>query len=60
MFKLAYIFYSQNLHEEATSVCELFCEKLQTADAYACPEIPPERVSAHLMLLAQTELNQRV
>ncbi|XP_075301770.1 separin isoform X2 [Opisthocomus hoazin] len=43
-FKLAYIFYSQNLHEEASSVCQLFCKRLQTADAYACPEIPPERL----------------
>ncbi|NXS41301.1 ESPL1 protein, partial [Balaeniceps rex] len=43
-FKLAYIFYNQNLHEEASSVCELFCQRLQAADAYACPEIPPERL----------------
>ncbi|GAB0201442.1 separin [Grus japonensis] len=43
-FKLAYIFYSQNLHEEASSVCKLLCKRLQTADAYACPEIPPERL----------------
>ncbi|XP_009878391.1 PREDICTED: separin, partial [Charadrius vociferus] len=43
-FKLAYIFYNQNLHEEASSVCELFCERLQAVDAYACPEIPPERL----------------
>ncbi|XP_052666207.1 separin [Harpia harpyja] len=43
-FKLAYIFYNQNLHEEASSVCELLCKRLQTADAYACPEIPPERL----------------
>lgn len=62
-FKLAYIFYNQNLHEEASSVCELLCKWLQTADAYACPEIPPERVSACLMLLAKlnrTELNHLV
>ncbi|NXW10706.1 ESPL1 protein, partial [Fregetta grallaria] len=43
-FKLAYIFYNQNLHEEASSVCELFCKWAQTADAYASPEIPPERL----------------
>ncbi|XP_059688724.1 separin [Gavia stellata] len=43
-FKLAYIFYNQNLHKEASSVCELLCKRLQTADAYACPEIPPERL----------------
>uniref|UniRef100_A0A8B9NR50 separase n=1 Tax=Accipiter nisus TaxID=211598 RepID=A0A8B9NR50_9AVES len=43
-FKLAYIFYNQNLHEEASSVCELLCKWLQTADAYACPDIPPERL----------------
>ncbi|NXN65624.1 ESPL1 protein, partial [Himantopus himantopus] len=43
-FKLAYIFYNQNLHKEASSICELFCERLQTADAYACPEIAPERL----------------
>lgn len=52
-FKLAYIFYNQNLHEEAGSVCELFCERLRAADAYACPEIPPERVSASLILSAR-------
>ena len=27
-FKLAYIFYNQNLHEEAGSVHELFCKRL--------------------------------
>ncbi|NXL68697.1 ESPL1 protein, partial [Chordeiles acutipennis] len=43
-FKLAYIFYNQNLHEEASSICELLCKRLQAADAYACPEIPPERL----------------
>ncbi|XP_074427924.1 separin isoform X2 [Larus michahellis] len=43
-FKLGYIFYNQNLHEEASAVCELFCARLQAADAYACPEIPPERL----------------
>ncbi|XP_009459398.1 PREDICTED: separin [Nipponia nippon] len=43
-FKLAYIFYSQNLHEEASSICELFCKSPQTADAYAYPKIPPERL----------------
>ncbi|XP_064330418.1 separin isoform X1 [Phalacrocorax carbo] len=43
-FKLAYIFYNQNLHEEASSVSELFCKGLEMADAYACPEIPPERL----------------
>ena len=51
-FKLAYIFYNQNLHQEASSVCELFCQSLQAADAYACPEILPERVSVCLGLLA--------
>lgn len=56
-FKLGYIFYNQNLHEEASAVCELFCARLQAADAYACPEIPPERVSAPLTLLAETGLN---
>ncbi|NWS41443.1 ESPL1 protein, partial [Probosciger aterrimus] len=43
-FKLAYIFYNQNLHEEASSICEPLCKELQTLDAYACPEIPPERL----------------
>ncbi|KAK4807355.1 hypothetical protein QYF61_014886 [Mycteria americana] len=43
-FKLAYIFYNQNLYEEASFICELFCKKPQAADAYACPEIPPERL----------------
>ncbi|KAM6039050.1 separin isoform 2-T2 [Chlamydotis macqueenii] len=43
-FKLAYIFYNQNLHKEASSICEPLCKRLQTADAYACPEIPPEKL----------------
>ncbi|NXI97608.1 ESPL1 protein, partial [Psophia crepitans] len=43
-FKLAYIFYNQNLYEEAGFICELFCKRLQRADAYMCPEIPPERL----------------
>ncbi|XP_067170221.1 separin [Apteryx mantelli] len=43
-FKLAYIFYSQNLHEEATSLSELFCRRLEMADNYKYPEIPPERL----------------
>ncbi|NXT95404.1 ESPL1 protein, partial [Anhinga rufa] len=44
VFKLAYVFYNQNLHEEASSVSELLCKGLEMADAYACPEIPPERL----------------
>ncbi|NWH62503.1 ESPL1 protein, partial [Geococcyx californianus] len=43
-FKLAYIFYNQNLYEEASSICELFCKRLEAEDAYACPEIPAERL----------------
>ncbi|XP_021238121.1 separin isoform X2 [Numida meleagris] len=43
-FKLAYIFYNQNLHEEACSISELFCRKLKTIDAFRFPEIPPERL----------------
>ncbi|NXI66316.1 ESPL1 protein, partial [Anseranas semipalmata] len=43
-FKLAYIFYNQNLHEEAASISELFCKKLETTDAFKYPEIPPERL----------------
>lgn len=45
-FKLAYIFYSQNLHKEASSVSELFCQRLKQIDAFRFPEIPPEKVSA--------------
>ncbi|NWW92328.1 ESPL1 protein, partial [Rhynochetos jubatus] len=43
-FKLAYLFYNQNLHEEASSVCEPLYNRLQAADAYTYPEIPPERL----------------
>ncbi|NXC43724.1 ESPL1 protein, partial [Penelope pileata] len=43
-FKLAYIFYNQNLHEEASSISELFCKRLETMDAFRFPEIPPERL----------------
>ncbi|NWV01560.1 ESPL1 protein, partial [Upupa epops] len=44
VFQLAYMFYSQKCHAEASSICELFCQRLQAADAFACPEIPPERL----------------
>lgn len=47
-FKLAYIFYNQNLHEEASSVSELFCQTLETTDAYKYSEVPHERVSGVL------------
>ncbi|CAM9940364.1 unnamed protein product [Bubo scandiacus] len=40
-FKLAYIFYNQNLHQEASSVCELFCQSLQAADASRVSRDPP-------------------
>ncbi|KAM9177083.1 separin [Mergus octosetaceus] len=43
-FKLAYIFYNQNLHEEASSISELFCRMLETTDSYKYPEIPHERL----------------
>uniref|UniRef100_A0A8B9CUE0 separase n=1 Tax=Anser brachyrhynchus TaxID=132585 RepID=A0A8B9CUE0_9AVES len=43
-FKLAYIFYNQNLHEEASSVSELFCQTLETTDAYKYSEVPHERL----------------
>ncbi|KAK1211585.1 ESPL1 protein, partial [Pygoscelis papua] len=57
-FKLAYLFYNQNLHEEASSVCELFCKRLETADAYACPEIPPERL--HKCFRLQVESHRKL
>ncbi|NXG58241.1 ESPL1 protein, partial [Hemiprocne comata] len=41
-YRLACIFYNQNLHEEAISICELFCTTLQAADGSMCPETPPE------------------
>ncbi|KAM9368190.1 LOW QUALITY PROTEIN: separin [Phaethornis superciliosus] len=43
-FRLAYIFYNQNLHKEASSVCEIFCTGLQAADASVHGEIPSERL----------------
>ncbi|NXJ06873.1 ESPL1 protein, partial [Odontophorus gujanensis] len=43
-FKLAYIFYSQNLHEEASSISELLCKRLKSIDAFRFPEIPPEKL----------------
>ncbi|XP_040437081.1 separin isoform X1 [Falco naumanni] len=43
-FKLAYIFYNQNLHKEASSICDIFCTSLHMSDAYACPEIPVEKL----------------
>ncbi|XP_074670026.1 separin isoform X2 [Strix aluco] len=57
-FKLAYIFYNQNLHQEASSVCELFCQSLQAADAYACPEILPERL--HKCFRLQVESSRKL
>lgn len=52
-FKLAYIFYNQNLHEEASSISELFCRMLETTDCYKYPEIPHERVSGVLPFSTQ-------
>ncbi|XP_040395535.1 separin isoform X4 [Cygnus olor] len=43
-FKLAYIFYNQNLHKEASSVSELFCQTLEMTDAYKYSEVPHERL----------------
>ncbi|OXB79012.1 UNVERIFIED_CONTAM: hypothetical protein H355_004555 [Colinus virginianus] len=43
-FKLAYIFYSQNLHEEASSISELLCKRLKSIDAFRFPEITPEKL----------------
>ncbi|XP_031458631.1 separin isoform X2 [Phasianus colchicus] len=43
-FKLAYIFYSQNLHKEAGSISELFCKRLKEIDAFGFPEITPEKL----------------
>ncbi|XP_010221153.1 PREDICTED: separin, partial [Tinamus guttatus] len=43
-FKLAYIFYSQNLHEEVASLSTLFCKRLESADGSQYPEIPPEKL----------------
>ncbi|NXA56987.1 ESPL1 protein, partial [Nothocercus julius] len=43
-FKLAYIFYSQNLHKEVASLSKLFCERLESADVSQYPEIPPEKL----------------
>ncbi|XP_030366174.1 separin, partial [Strigops habroptila] len=57
-FKLAYIFYSQNLHEEASSICEPLCKGLQAVDAYACPEIPPERL--HKCFRLQVESHRKL
>ncbi|NXH15265.1 ESPL1 protein, partial [Bucco capensis] len=39
-FHLAYIFYNHNLHQEASSVCELFCESLEAAEDSKALEIP--------------------
>ncbi|KAM9514371.1 separin [Guaruba guarouba] len=57
-FKLAYIFYSQNLHEEASSICEPLCKGLQALDAYACPEIAPERL--HKCFRLQVESHRKL
>ncbi|NXA43839.1 ESPL1 protein, partial [Eudromia elegans] len=43
-FKLAYIFYSQNLHQEVVSLSKLFCKKLESVDASQYVEIPPEKL----------------
>ncbi|XP_033927448.1 separin isoform X2 [Melopsittacus undulatus] len=57
-FKLAYIFYSQNLHEEASSICEPLCKGLQALDAYECPEIPAERL--HKCFRLQVESHRKL
>ncbi|XP_053907687.1 separin isoform X1 [Cuculus canorus] len=53
-FKLAYIFYNQNLHKEASSLCELLCKRLTAEDAYACPEIPPDKLHKCFRLLVES------
>ncbi|NXJ86932.1 ESPL1 protein, partial [Trogon melanurus] len=42
VYKLAYTFYERNLHPEAASICETFCQSLQATAASA--QIPPERL----------------
>ncbi|NWY07607.1 ESPL1 protein, partial [Nothoprocta ornata] len=43
-FKLAYIFYNQNLHEEVVSLSKLFCRRLESTDISQYPEIAPEKL----------------
>ncbi|XP_040510871.2 LOW QUALITY PROTEIN: separin isoform X1 [Gallus gallus] len=57
-FKLAYVFYSQNLHKEASSVSELFCQRLKQIDAFRFPEIPPEKL--HRCFRLQVESYQKL
>ncbi|XP_035169202.1 separin, partial [Oxyura jamaicensis] len=57
-FKLAYIFYNQNLHEEAISISKLFCQMLETTEAYKYLEIPHERL--HRCFRLQVESYQKL
>ncbi|POI19810.1 hypothetical protein CIB84_016445, partial [Bambusicola thoracicus] len=57
-FKLAYIFYSQNLHKEASSISELFCRRLKQIDAFRFPEVPPEKL--HRCFRLQVESYQKL
>ncbi|XP_061871449.1 separin [Colius striatus] len=43
-YRLAHVFYDKNLPEEASSICEPFCERLQAADVYTWPELSLERL----------------
>ncbi|XP_053868201.1 separin isoform X1 [Malaclemys terrapin pileata] len=43
-FKLAYGFYSQKLYVEASSVTEVFCQKLGMAESCKYPEMSTERL----------------
>ncbi|NXI35366.1 ESPL1 protein, partial [Galbula dea] len=53
-FKLAYIFYSQSLHREASSVCEILCQSLQAEGASMSLEIPAERLHKCFRLQVET------
>ncbi|KAM6289136.1 LOW QUALITY PROTEIN: separin [Aegotheles albertisi] len=58
-FRLAYIFYNQSLHQEAASICELFCTRLQAGDApEVSPEVSPERL--HKCFRLQAESHRRL
>ncbi|NWX10974.1 ESPL1 protein, partial [Caloenas nicobarica] len=57
-FKLAYIFYQQNLPEAAGAVCEPLCSSPCAADAYACLDLPPERL--HKCFRLQAECQRRL
>ncbi|KAK2510725.1 Espl1, partial [Columba guinea] len=58
-YKLAYIFYHQQLPAAAGAVCEPLCASPCAADAFARPGVPPDRLKADAAKQGNEELRLR-